>query len=59
MLIEFIGRILGYLALLSIPLIAIVGILTEKKFQNPFVILIIVFSIYVGARAWKTKRKLK
>lgn len=53
MLIDLLGFSTLFFSLTSFLIIAIVGFITEAKFQNPFVILVIIFYIMIGVRIWK------
>ncbi len=53
MIIEFMSYLMFMAGLTAFPLIAIVGFITEEKFRNPFVALLIVSYILIGVRIWQ------
>ena len=59
MIIEFISYLMFIGGLTAFPLIAIVGFITEEKFRNPFVALMIIFYILIGVRIWSNHTRKK
>ena len=56
---EFIARAIVLIALTCVPIGITVGFLTDDKYQNPFVLILILFFTYVGATIWVRSRKEK
>ena len=55
---EFIARAIVLIALTCVPIGITVGFLTDSKYQNPLVFILILFFTYVGATIWvRSKRK--
>ena len=46
---EFIARAIVLIALTCVPVGITVGFLTDSKYQNPFVLILILFFTYIGA----------
>jgi ribose/xylose/arabinose/galactoside ABC-type transport system permease subunit len=49
---EFIARAIILIALTCVPVGITVGFLTDSKYQNPFVLILILFFTYIGATIW-------
>ena len=56
---EFIARAIVLIALTCVPVGITVGFLTDSKYQNPFVLILILFFTYVGVTIWVRSRKEK
>jgi len=56
---EFIARAIVLIALTCVPIGIIVGFLTDDKYKNPFVLILILFFTYIGATIWVKSRKEK
>jgi len=56
---EFIARAIVLIALTCVPIGITVGFLTDDKYQNPFVLILILFFVYIGATIWVKSRKEK
>ena len=56
---EFIARAIVLIALTCVPIGITVGFLTDSKYQNPFVLILILFFTYIGATIWVKSRKEK
>ena len=56
---EFIARAIVLIALTCVPIGITVGFLTDSKYQNPFVLILILFFTYVGVTIWVRSRKEK
>ena len=56
---EFIARAIVLIALTCVPIGITVGFLTDSKYQNPFVLILILFFTYVGATIWVRSKKEK
>ena len=55
---ELIAKALVLIALTCVPIGITVGFLTDSKYQNPLVFILILFFTYIGATIWvKSKRK--
>ena len=59
MIIEFISYLMFIGGLTAFPLIAIVGFITEEKFRNPFVALMIISYILIVVRIWSNHTRKK
>ena len=49
---ELIARALVLIALTCVPIGITVGFLTDDRYRNPFVFILILFFIYVGSTIW-------
>lgn len=56
---ELIAKALVLIALTCVPIGITVGFLTDDKYQNPFVLILILFFVYIGATIWVKSRKEK
>ena len=56
---EFIARAIVLIALTCVPIGITVGFLTDSKYQNPFVLILILFFTYIGVTIWVKLRKEK
>lgn len=56
---ELIAKALVLIALTCVPIGITVGFLTDDKYQNPFVLILILFFTYIGATIWVKSRKEK
>ena len=56
---EFIARAIVLIALTCVPVGITVGFLTDDKYQNPFVLILILFFTYIGVTIWVKSRKEK
>ena len=56
---EFIARAIVLIALTCVPIGITVGFLTDDKYQNPFVLILILFFTYIGVTIWVRARKTK
>ena len=56
---EFIARAIVLIALTCIPIGITVGFLTDDKYRNPFVFILILFFTYVGVTIWVKAKKEK
>jgi len=56
---EFIARAIVLIALTCVPIGITVGFLTDSKYQNPFVLILILFFTYIGVTIWVKERKEK
>jgi len=56
---EFIARAIVLIALTCVPIGITVGFLTDDKYRNPFVFILILFFTYVGATIWVKAKKEK
>ena len=54
---EFIARSIVLIALTCVPIGITVGFLTDSKYQNPFVLILILFFTYIGVTIWVKERK--
>ena len=57
MIIEFMSYLMFIGGMTAFPLIAIVGFITEEKFRNPFVALMIIFYVLIGVRIWQNRTR--
>ena len=56
---EFIARSIVLIALTCVPIGITVGFLTDSKYQNPFVLILILFFTCIGVTIWVKERKEK
>ena len=56
---EFIARAIVLIALTCGPIGITVGFLTDDKYQNPFVLILILFFSCIGVTIWVRSRKEK
>ena len=56
---EFIARAIVLIALTCVPIGITVGFLTDSKYQNPFVLILILFFTFIGATIWINSIKEK
>jgi len=56
---EFIARSIVLIALTCVPIGITVGFLTDDKYKNPFVLILILFFTYIGTTIWVKARKEK
>jgi hypothetical protein len=49
---NFITGILSIITLTSLPLIAIVGVITDPEYRNVPIFLFLIFCFYIGGRTW-------
>jgi F0F1-type ATP synthase assembly protein I len=56
---EFIARSIVLIALTCVPIGITVGFLTDDKYQNPFVLILILFFTCIGATIWVRSIKEK
>ena len=56
---EFIARAIVLIALTCVPVGITVGFLTDDKYQNPFVLILILFFTYIGVTIWVRTKKEK
>jgi predicted branched-subunit amino acid permease len=55
---ELIAKALVLIALTCVPIGITVGFLTDDRYKNPLVFILILFFTYIGATIWvKSKRK--
>jgi ribose/xylose/arabinose/galactoside ABC-type transport system permease subunit len=59
MMIELMAKALVLIALTCVPIGITVGFLTDDKYQNPFVLILILFFTYIGVTIWVRARKEK
>ena len=57
MIIDLLAYLTYMAGLTAFPLIAIVGFITEEKFRNPFVALMIISYILIGVRIWQNRTR--
>ena len=58
-MIDLIARVTVFLALTCVPIGITVGFLTDSKYQNPFVLILILFFTYIGVTIWVRTKKEK
>ena len=58
-MIDLMAKALVLIALTCIPIGITVGFLTDDKYRNPFVFILILFFTYIGATIWIKSRKEK
>jgi len=58
-MIDLMAKALVLIALTCIPIGITVGFLTDDKYRNPFVFILILFFTYVGATIWVKAKKEK
>ena len=58
-MIDLMAKALVLIALTCIPIGITVGFLTDDKYRNPFVFILILFFTYIGATIWVKERKEK
>ena len=56
---EFIARAIVLIALTCVPIGITVGFLTDDKYRNPFVFILILFFTYIGVTIWVKAKKEK
>jgi ribose/xylose/arabinose/galactoside ABC-type transport system permease subunit len=56
---ELIAKALVLIALTCVPIGITVGFLTDDKYRNPFVFILILFFTYIGGTIWVKSRKEK
>ena len=56
---EFIARAIVLIVLTCVPIGITVGFLTDSKYQNPFVLILILFFTYIGVTIWVRTKKEK
>jgi ribose/xylose/arabinose/galactoside ABC-type transport system permease subunit len=56
---EFIARAIVLIALTCVPIGITVGFLTDSKYQNPLVLILILFFTYIGVTIWVKSKKEK
>ena len=56
---ELIAKALVLIALTCVPIGITVGFLTDSKYQNPFVLILILFFTCIGVTIWVKSRKEK
>ena len=56
---EFIARAIVLIALTCVPIGITVGFLTDDKYQNPLVLILILFFTYIGVTIWVKSKKEK
>ena len=56
---ELIAKALVLIALTCVPIGITVGFLTDSKYQNPLVFILILFFTYIGATIWVRSVKEK
>ena len=59
MIIDLLAYMMFLAGLTAFPIIAIVGFITEEKFRNPFVALMIISCILIGVRIWQNRTRKK
>ena len=59
MISEILGKTLVLIALTCVPIGITVGFLTDDRYKNPFVFILILFFAYIGIKIWKDLRKTK
>lgn len=57
MIIDLLAYMMFLAGLTAFPIIAIVGFITEEKFRNPFVALMIISYILIGVRIWQNRTR--
>ena len=58
-MIDLMAKALVLIALTCIPIGITVGFLTDDKYRNPFVFILILFFTYIGVTIWVKARKEK
>ena len=58
-MIDLMAKALVLIALTCIPIGITVGFLTDDKYRNPFVFILILFFTYIGATIWVKAKKEK
>ena len=58
-MIELMAKALVLIALTCVPIGITVGFLTDSKYQNPFVLILILFFTCIGATIWVKAKKEK
>jgi ribose/xylose/arabinose/galactoside ABC-type transport system permease subunit len=58
-MIDLMAKALVLIALTCIPIGITVGFLTDDKYRNPFVFILILFFTYIGATIWIKAKKEK
>jgi ribose/xylose/arabinose/galactoside ABC-type transport system permease subunit len=58
-MIDLMAKALVLIALTCIPIGITVGFLTDDKYRNPFVFILILFFTYIGTTIWVKARKEK
>ena len=58
-MIDLMAKALVLIALTCIPIGITVGFLTDDKYRNPFVFILILFFTYVGVTIWVKAKKEK
>ena len=58
-MIDLMAKALVLIALTCIPIGITVGFLTDDKYRNPFVFILILFFTYIGVTIWVKERKEK
>ena len=58
-MIDLMAKALVLIALTCIPIGITVGFLTDDKYRNPFVFILILFFTYIGTTIWIKSRKEK
>ena len=56
-MIDLMAKALVLIALTCIPIGITVGFLTDDKYRNPFVFILILFFTYIGATIWIKAKK--
>ena len=58
-MIDLMAKALVLIALTCVPIGITVGFLTDSKYQNPFVLILILFFTCIGVTIWVKERKEK
>ena len=58
-MIELMAKALVLIVLTCVPIGITVGFLTDSKYQNPFVLILILFFTCIGATIWVKAKKEK
>tara|TARA_R100001143_G_scaffold35075_1_gene32917 strand:- start:158 stop:349 length:192 start_codon:yes stop_codon:yes gene_type:complete len=58
-MIDLMAKALVLIALTCIPIGITVGFLTDDKYRNPFVFILILFFTYIGVTIWVKAKKEK
>jgi hypothetical protein len=56
---ESIGKLITILTFTCIPILLMIGFLTNDEYRNPFVFIILLFFTGIGATIWVKSRKEK
>ena len=56
---DSIGKLITILTFTCIPILLMIGFLTNDEYRNPFVFIILLFFTGIGATIWVKSRKEK